>query len=395
MQYSSLYEGHIDGVSFGMCTGWCRSLNTPNPVHLLVYINGVSKAKVIANKPRRDLKSKDIGDHAFEVDVSPFDLERGDEIKIIIDGTSSEIQGSPFVYKKYTETEPWIESDLYSEFRRDPDRLTSKHLQYADEYHHDGFTIIENLITPEECDAIVNDTNQEFERNNNQRIQDAWKTTNSVKDLVLNEEVLAVIEFLYERKAVPFQTLNFKYGTQQATHSDSIHFSCLPARFMCGVWVALEDITTENGAVVYYPKSHKMKEYTFNDMGIVIEDKKHSYKNYEKYIARLVDSKGFEERELTIKKGDCLIWSSNLLHAGGEIKSKNATRWSQVTHYYFEGCLYYTPMFSNEVLGKYALREIENIRSGKIMEHTFNGRPLDIKEIGNNQARFNFGSEAS
>ena len=46
--------------------------------------------------------------------------------------------------------------------------------------------------------------------------------------------------------------------------------------------------------------------------------------------------------------------------------STNRTRWSQVTHYYFEDCIYYTPAFSDEALGRLDLRSIVNIRSGTI-----------------------------
>ena len=69
---------------------------------------------------------------------------------------------------------------------------------------------------------------------------------------------------LYDREVVPFQTLNFLRGTQQMAHSDTIHFSSLPAKFMAGVWIALEDVTHENGPLFYYPGSHKMPEYNFN-----------------------------------------------------------------------------------------------------------------------------------
>ena len=47
---------------------------------------------------------------------------------------------------------------------------------------------------------------------------------------------------LYGREPFPFQTLNFPYGSRQHYHSDAVHFNSLPKGFMCGVWVALEDI---------------------------------------------------------------------------------------------------------------------------------------------------------
>jgi hypothetical protein len=78
------------------------------------------------------------------------------------------------------------------------------------------------------------------------RIQDAWQTVPEVKRLATNPEILRLLADLYGRRAIPFQALNFPVGTQQHFHTDSVHFSCCPERFMAGVWVALEDIDSTN-----------------------------------------------------------------------------------------------------------------------------------------------------
>ena len=47
----------------------------------------------------------------------------------------------------------------------------------------------------------------------------------------------------------------------------------------------------------------------------------------------------------TIRKGEALIWASNLLHGGMPHVDKDRTRHSEVTHYLFEGSTAYrTPM---------------------------------------------------
>jgi hypothetical protein len=65
------------------------------------------------------------------------------------------------------------------------------------------------------------------------------------------------------------------------------------------------------------------------------------------------------------------------VHGGSAIARAGATRYSQVTHYYFDDCIYYTPVFSNRTLGKYLLREdIVDIRTGNKVRQTYNGRPF-------------------
>jgi ectoine hydroxylase-related dioxygenase (phytanoyl-CoA dioxygenase family) len=36
-----------------------------------------------------------------------------------------------------------------------------------------------------------------------------------------------------------------------------MHFHSAPAGFMCGLWIALEDVRPEAGPLIYYPGSHR------------------------------------------------------------------------------------------------------------------------------------------
>jgi hypothetical protein len=178
------------------------------------------------------------------------------------------------------------------------------------------------------------------------RIQDAWRISANVMQMALAPRMLEILEGLYERKPLPFQTLNFNRGSEQAVHSDTIHFNSMPAGYMCGVWVALEDIDMANGPLVYYPGSHKLPEITMEDVGA--EAGRDHYAQYERFIADLIEREGLEPRYGTIRKGQVFIWAANLLHGGMPQADPQRTRHSQVTHYYFEGCRYYTPMLTDD-----------------------------------------------
>lgn len=89
------------------------------------------------------------------------------------------------------------------------------------------------------------------------RVQDAWRYNDDVRAIACNQHVLDLLSSLYGRQAFPFQTLNFPVGTQQPLHTDAVHFSSLPAGFMCGVWFAMEDIQPGSGPLRYLPGSHK------------------------------------------------------------------------------------------------------------------------------------------
>lgn len=176
------------------------------------------------------------------------------------------------------------------------------------------------------------------------RVQDAWKQIDEVRQLAVAPIALAALEQLFGRRALPFQTLNFPIGTRQLTHSDTVHFNSIPSGFMAGVWVALEDMDLDNGPLKYYPGSHRLHEYSMQDFDL--EPGYQNYRHYESHIQEVVEAEGLTPEYGTIKRGQALLWHANLLHGGSAQTDLSRSRHSQVTHYYFEGCDYYTPMNS-------------------------------------------------
>lgn len=213
-------------------------------------------------------------------------------------------------------------------------------------------------------------------RGGDMRLQDAWKFDDDVRRVAVNSNVIDLLSKLYGRKAWPFQTLNFPVGTQQHFHTDSVHFSSMPERYMCGVWVALEDIGEDQGPLIYYPGSHRWPVYTNEHIGYRPTRVKTTQAVYEGLWTRLVEVSGIEPQRLTIKKGQALIWLANLLHGGDVHLDQSKTRWSQVTHYFFEGCTYYTPMNSDIAGGLIELRRPYNIILGERADNSSLGRAL-------------------
>lgn len=202
----------------------------------------------------------------------------------------------------------------------------------------------------------------------NLRMQDEWQHDEDVRAIACNDAVVALLSKLYGRPAFPFQTLNFPVATQQSTHSDSIHFSSLPERFMCGVWLAFEDISADAGPLLYYPGSHQWPIASNAMLGLRggDNDRSSAQTRFEPYWQKMIDVKQCAPATFLARKGQGLIWAANLLHGGSPQANPALTRWSQVTHYYFKDCIYYTPAFSDEAVGRLDLRCITNIATGTI-----------------------------
>ena len=209
------------------------------------------------------------------------------------------------------------------------------------------------------------------------RVQDGWAMSKAVRSIACNPRILELLNTLYGRRGWPFQTLNFTCGTQQPYHSDSVHFSSVPERFMCGVWVALEDIDADNGPLVYYPGSHQWPIYGNEHVGNWTNAPgSRNQETHREFWDRNIELQGLERREFHAKKGQALIWLSNLLHGGDIHHDPERSRWSQVTHYYFDDCAYITPVHTDAIYGNTRFRHPTDISTGERIENRYLGRKI-------------------
>ena len=285
---------------------------------------------------------------------------------------------------------PFFDSILTSELSQVPQDWR----RAAEDLHRDGFAVIDfpDPEFPLRAKAIKAALQSKFDwhqwqsdgyaRGEGLRVQDAWLFDENVKSLATNSTVLQLLSALYGRRAWPFQTLNFPVGTQQHYHTDSVHFSSVPERFMCGAWVALEDVDMDSGPLVYYPGSHKWPIYVNEHLGVG-----GGRGNYERLWRDLVAQSGVQPAYFMPRKGQALIWAANLLHGGSRQSDPRKTRWSQVTHYYFEGCAYYTPLLSDPFAGRIHFREMKNVGTGQLVHNTYCGTEIPADFIHDVSAR--------
>jgi ectoine hydroxylase-related dioxygenase (phytanoyl-CoA dioxygenase family) len=215
------------------------------------------------------------------------------------------------------------------------------------QFARDGYFEFDSHIDEKCLDEIIQNTDAEvIARGSSDRLYDLVYDHNAVKQLALHPHILEVLEGLYGEPMKGFATLNFKYGTQQPAHSDAMHFNTVPAGGMCGVWAALEDVKIDQGPLVYYPGSHKLPEYTAEDVGESPPPNPEPYTAYEDYMAKIIRDKELIPKYHVCPKGHAIVWAANLIHGGTAIMREGSTRYSQVTHYYAQGREYYIPMHS-------------------------------------------------
>lgn len=225
--------------------------------------------------------------------------------------------------------------------------------QYADQ----GYLVIDSGLDDATLNGAIEDASPYFGESrpkpldvphaDHGRVQDAWYVSEHIYKIATAPNILEVLQKLYGQPAKPFQTLNFYRGTQQPVHSDTIHFNSEPFGKVCGVWTALEDISQDQGPVVYYPGSHLLPEMNYDFFGLEA-DYDQSYSSYLDELQKVINKSGYKAQYATIKKGQSFIWAANLLHGGARQNNINLTRHSQVTHFYLEDAKPWRPSLSQE-----------------------------------------------
>jgi len=176
------------------------------------------------------------------------------------------------------------------------------------------------------------------------KIMFAHKQAESIKDLAENGPLKQILQMLLGQDVQLFQSINFLEGSEQKTHSDSVHMTTYPKGNLIAAWIALEDIEEEQGPLHYYPKSHKLPyimKSDFDHGGSKYKLGKRPYDGYEEKVEDVVKNAGLKKEIFKAKKGDVFIWHANLLHGGEPHVNKELSRKSMVFHYYTKQAICY------------------------------------------------------
>ncbi len=213
-------------------------------------------------------------------------------------------------------------------------------------WSEDGYLILPGFVSAPVCDQINTELDAAIENKRvefdytNSRVMNFFQHSETVRKVIGMPELNHMLNFILDKKTVPFQTINFTRGSQQNTHSDSIHMTTEPQGYLLAIWLALEDITPDCGPLHYYPGSQKlpyiMSEDFENDNSFFSIGENY-YEYYERKIAALVKERDLKKKIFLAKKGDVFIWHANLLHGGEKRQNESSTRRSLVAHYFCEG----------------------------------------------------------
>jgi phytanoyl-CoA hydroxylase len=168
------------------------------------------------------------------------------------------------------------------------------------------------------------------------RIIDFHVNSTHASKAIYCEAITEILEAVFGSAANAFQCLTFNHGSQQNMHQDGAYVVVSePLKFLAS-WIALEDVSPGSGELMYYPGSHKLDDFLFGEeQSKSWTPSQHGREVHREFMSSIVErseTAGLPMEKFLPKKGDALIWASDLVHGGAKMEN-DSTRKSIVTHY--------------------------------------------------------------
>lgn len=155
----------------------------------------------------------------------------------------------------------------------------------------------------------------------------------AVQKAIFNQRFLDFCDAVMESKPNAFQSLYFEYGSGQSAHQDTAFVITDPPLNFIATWIALEDVQPGCGELFYFDESHNLPHILFEPKKQKKFDRKDPISDrYSDFLVEQCNGRQYEKLIFRPKKGDLLVWASDLVH-GGEPNLRDVTRRSFVTHY--------------------------------------------------------------
>ncbi|CAB5222150.1 Phytanoyl-CoA dioxygenase [uncultured Caudovirales phage] len=200
-------------------------------------------------------------------------------------------------------------------------------------YNDNGFVVFEN--------AINNDLIANYEHSS---INEEIKNNKLQKGFVEGHQYLEypeILDILCEDTIFDFfenvgslfslhTSLSANVSSERDWHRDFVWDHKHGADNYMGVWVALEDISSDAGPFEAIPGSHN---WNLDYSRLSTEELTTVPSKGSDYMQEEIDKKGVEPFQFLAKRGDILFWHGHLIHRGSLPKNQNATRKTLIGHY--------------------------------------------------------------
>jgi ectoine hydroxylase-related dioxygenase (phytanoyl-CoA dioxygenase family) len=228
-----------------------------------------------------------------------------------------------------------------------------------DQFQRDGYLVLDRYFSPDRVQSLTTEmarllqehplevvvdsritaqrtwwADTPFRDTERFKFNDLYLMSDCVRSMALDAPLAELLGVLLGEPAVLCNSLNFRKGSTDHVHIDSLFMTPRTPGSLIATWTALEDVHADAGPLTYFPGSHLIPLHHFSD------GSRHAIRAempaWLDYIAAQLKTRGIEEKVFLARKGDVFIWHSDLVHSGSAIRDFRRTRTSFVCHYFGE-----------------------------------------------------------
>ena len=205
---------------------------------------------------------------------------------------------------------------------------------YKKSYLENGYVIVENFITPEECDEIKKESLQFAELPNYPVVLNLHRRSDFFWKIISNSNLVKFLRYIQDSDidAVNDQFLfklpNTKYGKQSWTfHQDNSYPRAKKNSYIV-VHLAVDESTKDNGGLIYLKGSHVEDILEFESNKSWKEDATKSgiTRPGQTIKSETEMLKKYEAIDIEFPKGAISLMHGNLIHGSHANLSKNKSR---------------------------------------------------------------------
>jgi len=236
--------------------------------------------------------------------------------------------------------------------------LTAEDAALFRHWREKGFVVLEGAVAPELADRVREEMEQSWVlgnpavqlevsegvtrsfqplqprfRDQPHKVLDYHGVSSATRDAQFAPAVVRFLGQLFERPPLAFQSLLFRWGTEQAMHQDTAYVVLRSPMELVGCWLALEDIQEGTGELQYYVGSHRIPEYRWFERGRSRPYEYEDDRDFLRHVREESERMGCPLARFRPRKGDVLLWHADLVHGGSRREIPGVTRQSLVTHF--------------------------------------------------------------
>ena len=248
-----------------------------------------------------------------------------------------------------------VDADQELARRREEGRVSHELAGNLSKFMADGYLILDKAVDTNLIDRLSAMMNGAFERGDERlryqggghevhrfegktdprtkRIIEAHAVVPDVRDAFASPRIVEFLTAIFEEPAVLAQSLMFQMGSEQPHHRDTTFVRFVKPLNMVGCWIALEDVRPGSGELSYIVGSHRLPDFPYsNGKKDGIEVSADELDTSLRWVVSESDNRGLPRQLFHARKGDALIWHSDLAHGGSPISDPTLTRQSLVGH---------------------------------------------------------------